>query len=519
MFRIQNCSLSGEIFWNESQGASMAITVRSARNPRLPSVKSRMSTNYSSKRFLWLAFLGLCVAILSSGGCGEIAQPVVSPAAGQVHSYFGGPFVVTGSTVASSASAFDHSANSLAVSGLLAQQTTLVPVNLISGTLASAPTGFLAITEGLATTSSAVLTPFNPPLTGAWAVEIPGAGALANLLSINTSSAPATISAAPTAMADNLTCPKFSAAAPFLYVTVPNVSPSADLANYGIVQVTAQGSAVTFNAQPYLVGSQAQARSVVTGGCSQTIFGALTAYPLNSFGSTSNLELISIGSSGLLVSSYNKTSPSAGALGGGKGVIGVAAPGSPLDVSSVVAAQYNGFIFSPQNAAKQQSYDITVLASSFGDYGATSQACSTLQASLAANNGQGLNGVPVLPSANSIYGGEFLTMSGSGELNDPTGASGSENCDVVIDLGTQDSSNNGLFPNATVFIGSNFPPFSVSNPWTCGGAVCAASFPAAAAVGQVQGKYVILLSGSPSSNPPAQLPGSAQPIGIYLFQK
>jgi hypothetical protein len=496
----------------------MATTVR-ARNLRWPSVKSRMSTNYSSKCFLWLAFLGLCIVMLGSGGCGQTAQPVVSQAAGQVHPYFGGPFVVTGSRVAVSASAIDHSANSVAVSGLLAQHSAVVPVNLISGTFASAPTGFLGITEGFATTSSAVLTPFNPPLTGAWAVEIPGAGALANLLSINTNSTPASIRAAPTAMADNSTCPNFSTAAPFLYVTVPNVSQSSDLADYGIVQITSQGSAVTFNALPYLVGSQPQPPSIVTGGCSPSNLGALTAYPLNSFGSSSNLELISIGNSGLLVSSYNQTSPAPGAFGGGKGVIGVAESSSPVNGSSVVAAQYNGFIFSPQNGAKQQSYDITVLASSFGDHSATSQACSTLQASLAANNGQGANGVPVLPSANSLYGGEFLTMSSSGDVNDPTGASGSENCDVAIDLGTQDSSNNGLFPNATVFIGSNFPPFSVSNPWTCGGAACAVSFPTAAVVGQVQGKYVILLSGSASTNPPAQLPGAPQPIGIYLFQK
>src|SRR5215510_11270351 len=220
----------------------MAITVSLARNLRLLSVKLRISTNYSSKCFLWLAFLGLFVAILGSSGCGQTANPVVSPAAGQVHAYFGGPFVVTGSTVAESASAFDHSANSVAVSGLLVQHTTVVPVNLISGTFASAPTGFLGITEGFATTTSAVLAPFNPPLTGAWAVEIPGAGALANLLSVNSSSSPATISAAPTAMADNSTCPNFSSAEQFLYVTVPNVSLSADMADYGIVQVSSQGS-------------------------------------------------------------------------------------------------------------------------------------------------------------------------------------------------------------------------------------------------------------------------------------
>jgi len=225
------------------------------------------------------------------------------------------------------------------------------------------------------------------------------------------------------------------------------------------------------------------------------------------------------------VSSYNHIALTAGAFGDAKGVVGVAAPSSPFDVKSVVAAQYNGFIFSPQNRAKQGSYDITVLASSFGNHSATSQACSTLQASIAANNGQGANTIPILPSASSVYGGEFLTTSGSDQINDPTGASGSENCDVVIDLGTQDSSNSGLFPNATVFIGSNFPPFSVANPWNCGGSAgCAVSFPVAAIVGQVQGKFVIFVSASGSSNPPAQIPDGSgnpapQPIGIYLFQK
>jgi hypothetical protein len=497
----------------------MSIVNRALKSRR-PSLITMLSCLSHSESFRWLILFGLCLTALGSGGCGETAQPVTSPAADKVNSYFGGPFAVTGSTVTASASAFDRSANRIAVSGLLAQRTALVPTNIISGSFVSAPTGFLGITESFATTSTAVLTPFNPPLTGAWTVEIPGAGALANLLSINTNSTTATVSAAPTAMADNSTCPNFSTATRFLYVTVPNLGVSADLADYGTVQIASQGSAVTFTAQPYLVGSQTQPSSIVTGGCSQTNLGALTAYPLNSFGSSSNLELISIGGSGLLVSSYNQlVGLTGGAFGGGKGVIGVAAPGSPLDINSVVAGQYNGFIFSPQNRAKQ-SYDITVLASSFGNHSATSQACSALEASLAANNGQGANGVPVLPTANTLYGGEFLTMSSSGELvNDPTGASGSENCDVVIDLGTQDSSNSGLFPKTTVFIGSNFPPFSVSNPWTCGGTVCAVSFPAAAVVGQVHGKYVILLSGSASSNPPAQLPGAAQPIGIYLFQK
>ena len=262
----------------------------------------------------------------------------------------------------------------------------------------------------------------------------------------------------------------------------------------------------------------------MTGGCSQTVFGALTAYPLNTFGTAGPLpELISIGSAGLLVSNFNPVLGGLGAFGGGTGVIGVAEPSSALDVNSAISAKYNGFIFSPSNSVKQSNgYDITVLASAFGNHTAGSQTCSTLQASLAANNAQG-GKVPVLPSPNSIYGGEFLTVAAAGSVNDPTGASGSENCDVVIDLGTQDPNNNGLFPNATVFIGSNFPPFSVSHPWTCGGA-CAVSFPAAAIAGQVQGHYVIFVAANKVSTPPAQLPDGAgnfapQPVGIYLFEK
>ncbi len=482
----------------------------------------RLLSSQGGAPFFSLILLALSVALIGTSGCGQTAKPIVSPATGQVDSYFGGPFNVTGSAVSASTSTFDHTVDQIAVSGFIANGHAQVPVNIIDGSFASAETGFLGISEGFATTSTGALTPQNPSLTGAWAVEIPGAGALANLLSVNTTTTPATIGAAPIAMAQNTACPNFSKAAPFLYVTVPDTSITADMADYGVAQVSTQGSAVTFDSQPFFVGSQQLPASTVTGGCSQTTLGALTAYPLNSFGNVSNQELISIGNAGILVSSFNHVVGGGGAFGGGTGVIGVAEPSSPINVTSVVAAQYNGFIFSPLNSV-QETYDITVLASAFGNHTASSSACSALQSSLAANNGNGSGSIPALPSANSIYGGEFLTITGTTSVNDPTGALGSENCDVVIDLGTQDSSNAGLFPSATVFIGSTFPPYSTTNPWTCGGA-CAVSFPAAAIVGQAQGQYVIFVSASGVSNPPAQLPDAsgslaAQPVGIYLFQK
>ncbi len=485
---------------------------------------------FSGRRSFVLSAL-LAGLLLVCGGCGQTAKSVLSPSADKVDTYFGGPFLVTGSPLSQpSAAAFDHSASQVAVSSQIINNAThlpvQVPVNTVGGTFTSADTGFLAITENFTTTSTGIPSAQNPAITGAWAVEIPGAGALANFLSVHTQSIPAVISAAPTALAQNTACPNFTAPAQFLYVTVPYAGRlTADTADYGIVGITSQGSAVTFAAQPFLIGSNLQTASTVTGACSQTSFGALTAYPLNTYGNSGPLpELISIGSSGLLVSNFDPALGGLGAFGGGTGAIGVAEPSSALDVSSAVSAKYNGFIFSPSNPVKQANgYDITVLASAFGNHAAGSQPCSALQASLAANNSPG-GTVPVLPSANSIFGGEFLTASGGAGVNDPTGALGSENCDVVIDLGPQDSTYNGLFPNATIFIGSNFPPFSSANPWTCGTGPCAVSFPAAAIVGQVQGQYVIFVSASGVSTPPAQLPTGAgflqpQPAGIYLFQK
>jgi hypothetical protein len=472
-------------------------------------------------KILSTILLGLSFAVLGFGGCGQTAKPITSPA--QVYSYFGGPFSVLGASSAT----FDHTANQIGVSAFITSQSGAeVPTEIINGTFVIADTGFLSITENFAP-SSGVISAQNPPLTGAWAVEIPGAGALANLLNVSGSGATVSVRAAPTAMVENTACPDFSTQASFLYVTVPNAGLTRDTADYGSVTISVQGSAVNFDAQPFLVGGLQQAASSVTGGCSDTVLGALTAYPLNSFGTVSNLELIGIAPSGLLASSFESgvSGSSAGAFGGGTGAIGVAVPSAPVDVSAVIHSQYNGFIYAPLNRVTE-NYDITVLASAFGNHAATSQACSALQASLEANNGQGAKTVPVLPSANSLYGGEFLSSTSSGNVNDPTGATGSENCDVVIDLGEQDSTNNGLFPNATVFIGSNYPPYSASNPWLCfdTGSTCAVSFPAAAVVGNVQGQYVILVVASAVSSPAARLPDNfggrpAQPVGIYLFQK
>jgi hypothetical protein len=466
-----------------------------------------------------------CLAALLFSGCGQTAKPVIPPTAGQVDSYFGSPFNVVASSVPKSVAKFDHAMNQITVSSFVNTATAQVPAAIINGTFVAVPTGFLGITENFATGASGVISPQNPPLTGAWAVEIPGVGVLANLLTLNGGGATLT-HAAPAAMAENIACPAVHAGQ-FLYVTVPNETTSNEPADYGAVSITSQGSAVTFMASPFLIGGSAGTPSVVTGGCSTTIFGPVTSFPLNSFGLPSNLELIAISQSGFLLSSFTAGSAGAslGAFGGGTGVIGVPLSTAPVDVSAVVAAKYNGFSYAPQTTAAT-SYDVTTLASAFGNNNGTSAACGALQSSLVANNGQGAGTVQGLPSANSLYGGEFLSGSGSGTVNDPTAANGSENCDIVLDLGTQDSSSPGLFPNAQIFVGSNFPPFSETKPWICFGTnlTCAVSFPASAVVGQLNGKFVIFVVSSSVSTPPAQLPDNlgsfiTQPVGMYLFEK
>src|SRR5215471_16354757 len=188
------------------------------------------------KAALGILSLCLCFAVFSLSSCGQTAPPVTTPATGKVDTYFGGPFNVTINPVGTSNSSFDHAANQIGVSAFVNNQNLLVPTQVLSGTFTTADTGFLSVSENFATTSSGY-GPQNPPLAGAWAVEIPGAGALANLLSVNATSIPATVSAAPVAMADNTACPIFAQGNTYLYVNVPNPTTvsSTDTSNYGIV--------------------------------------------------------------------------------------------------------------------------------------------------------------------------------------------------------------------------------------------------------------------------------------------
>src|SRR5215813_3815297 len=225
----------------KTRGASMATLVSlTTGNER--SLRKRDVLLSSARGNFWIMLLVVSFAAGLSA-CGETAKPVISPAAGQVDSYFGGPFVVAGSALHETSSSFDHTAGQVAVSGFITNQTNQqVPTDLVSGAFLPAPTGFLSVTENFAPNSSGVMSAQNPPLTGAWAIEIPGAGALANFLSIGSTGT----RAAPAAMAENKACPDFLNPTAFLYVTVPRDGQNSDSADYGGTTLTSQGSAFTF---------------------------------------------------------------------------------------------------------------------------------------------------------------------------------------------------------------------------------------------------------------------------------
>jgi hypothetical protein len=90
-----------------------------------------------------------------------------------------------------------------------------------------------------------------------------------------------------------------------------------------------------------------------------------------------------------------------------------------------------------------------------------------------------------------------------------------QNADTVINFGTQDSQNNGLYPLATITYPD--PTYACSTAGTSYGAqpgydangfpIC--TFPAVAVLGNPENKFVIFLSAG----------GLESPVSIYLFQQ
>jgi hypothetical protein len=376
---------------------------------------------------------------------------------------------------------------------------------LQSGLRSLSTTTNYALDTGLSTGAGFVAIPYSSPESGSYAVELVSqAGGLMQMLG-----QPAVPLVAATQ------CPNFSSAQTYQFITIPaslykgsgtqfdfNWTPSAETA-YGSVDIVTSGNVVTFqNIQQHTLGSGAPAQpsaSSVTGACGPTVLGYTILVPSQlvitdpglTNSSTPPQASIGIGPSGLLVEYNGATNAEVGAmpntspalyydnvLGAGTGAVGLPQPSSALSTSDVVGAQYLGFIYgagvfdSPSNPPTGWSS----YTASFG-FSSPPSTCALLTP----------------PTPTLLYGGDFPN-------NNPASSStGYGNCDFAIDLGTQDSSNNGLYPNAKVWVGSGYAANSSGVTY---------SFPAIAISGQLGGKYAIFVLGVDST----------QPWAIYLLQ-
>jgi hypothetical protein len=444
---------------------------------------------------LWVlaaAALGLVVA-----GCIGNTTATAPPSPSQLY------FAPTGGDVYASTYAIDHTANSFVrdvygFDGSAAAGATVTD----SGVISILPNGIVSLGTTYNENSSGVTTVYNPPQTGSWAVELPGEAALIGMKAYSTFTP-----AVPTEF-----CPSLSTAENFQFVTIPNrlSNNSSIVANnwnpqletaYGSVQIGTTGTTVQFSSLTQytlpLNGAAAgppqnPGPATATAACSPSFYGQIVGYPsavsvINPGGSQSvpPSATIGIGPSGFLVedagSSQIKGQTYENILGAGYGAIGLPVPPSALSTSSLASAQYQGFLYgSGGPVSLTQSGPGFSLIGSFG-YKDLQSSCPTLPA-------------PSTPTI--IYGGEFAN-------NDPSSRAFG-NCDLAVDLGTQDATTNGLFPAATVYVTSGFPANGIGRAY---------SFSAVAIAGQMrQGKLAIFLIGADTTGSPSQA------WGIYLLQ-
>jgi hypothetical protein len=353
---------------------------------------------------------------------------------------------------------------------------------------------------------------YNPPLGNNWAFELAGhSGGFVNLNGMPF-----------VPLVNSQACPDMSKAQTYQFVTIPTYigqpggagaiaawNPQIDTA-FGTVDVETSGANVNFTHISQFTTSGAALTSYqdlpntpaaitsTTGACSPTFFGNTVGVPnpltIVNPGEEETVTpgaIVGMGSTGLLVESNgnvlgnasNSTTGTENApfqpfLGSGTGAMGLPQPSAPVSTSGLTGAQYLGIVYGGGTSTSNW----TSLVASFGF------------SSMPANCPAGTFTTP-------LFGGDFPANNPGSAAVQANGGFG--NCDMVIDLGTQDSSNNGLFPSATVTLYPGFQGSTTNLPH---------SFPATAIAGQLNGKYAIFLIGADTTGAPNQA------WGIYLFQ-
>ncbi len=317
----------------------------------------------------------------------------------------------------------------------------------------------------------------------------------------------------------------------FVYIptgTQPTGGPGSVFPTYGTVAAgtNVDGSSWSFGGQvlyqfPFTLGApgattvppntpsiatnenQAGYLPTFTATCSVTSGQAMIAAPanVNSFNSGYTVSTnYFIGSSGFFIEDQSPTTK-ANAQPAPPAAVGVVRPSAPLTTSSVVAETYLGFIY--ENGLANGVQITTTSPIGFGQVVVGSG--TTMSGAVFANDD--VTQIPLSPVIPSPIPGA-----------PPTG--GTPLANVIINLGAQDSVNNGLYPLATITIpdptqrcvpnsatGNNslgIPGQDASGNETC-------TFNAVAVVGNPENKYAIFISSYDAT--------TGVPMGMYLFQQ
>ncbi len=402
--------------------------------------------------------------------------------------------------------ALDDHANAFSQTTFLVKPPGPQVIN--AGTMKAGQRGLLALEITANYATNGAVTPM--ATAGSFAVELAGqAGGLVQIVGQP---------AAPLVAATQ--CPVLKSAQTYQFLTIPAAAinaattgqqsatwdPSTDTA-FGTVDITSDGTNVTFaNIHQFILpsvgGSGVPAQpgvSSITGACGETTLGntitvgnatVTNPIPGNGFAVPPQGKM-GIGPSGLLVEhngsgdlpigTFANTSPALyydNTLGAGTGAVGLPKPSSAVDTNALVSAQYLGFIYGagvyPPGGVGPSGWSSHL--SSFG-FATPPASCASVAAA----------------TSTLIYGGDYPNDSPTGSAN------GFGNCNLALDLGTQDSTTNGLFPKATVWLGAGYAGNTTGQTY---------SFSAVAIAGQLNGKNAIFVLGVDST----------QPWAIYLLQ-
>ena len=307
-------------------------------------------------------------------------------------------------------------------------------------------------------------------------IEIPGRVAFfrPGFNSFNSTQGTVTTASSPVALVPGNCLSLFNVT--FQFVTLPTSkwTASTDTA-YGNVQVnnvqpTDSGNTWSFsNLNQFTLAKTQQSGGALSNGiCAQSAIGTVVSIPPSS--TTGNTVTVAVGPSGFLIMNNGPNT---------SGAVGLIQPSSALNTTSILGANYLGFISEPAIPTPSSSVPT---ANQVAFFSCPSSPCPA--------------------SSTSLLGGAFPN-------DDPTQP---PSTNITINLGTQNATNNGLFDSATVTIpdpASACTAPGVPGTDSQGNPTC--TLPAAVVAGNPENKFAIFLI--------AQDVVNQSPMAIYLFQE